>query len=352
MILTEDILPGQIYFKKLVRQAFANNRFPQSLILTGKDMVSLQVYAQWLGQMILCESETEKSCGVCSHCLKFNALTHPDLHLIFPATASSGTDELKTTVKQLSEQPFSELEIPETADILINSVREMTKLLSRSPFEGDKRVIIFFHADRLRKEAANAFLKTLEEPPVGTYFILVSTDPSLMLSTILSRCQQLKLEPFHPDELRNFLSGRGVESNKIELILNQANGDLSKCLQMSQTDTNDTATEVMQLLIPLLKGELPRMLEIIGQWEKQGRDGVLAILQTFTVILRQAYLIKENANPPSSKHTEILKEYSRLDIQACLTFTDDAIVKLYRNVNTSLVLLNLCIQMRRLIRSR
>lgn len=351
MFLSDEQLPGQTEFKKLVRQAFKNNRFPQSLILTGNDRIALQVYAQWLAQLILCQSETEKNCGTCSSCQKFKSLTHPDYHLIFPAAATATIDDTKIIFKQLAENPFSSPDIAETADILINSVREITKLLSRSPFESDKRIVVFHEAERLRKEAANAFLKTLEEPPKGTFFILVSVDPSQMLPTILSRCQQLKLQPFQPDELREFLKSLSIEPNKIDAVIRQSNGQLSKALDLSQSELTDYFSEIVKLLVPLLKGNLPQMLETIGIWEKQGRDEVISYLQTFTEVLRSAFLLRENITSEIFPNQDLLKEYSRLDLSKSLLFLDEAITKLYRNVNISLVLMNLCIQMRKQIRS-
>lgn len=358
MLLNEKTLPGQSKFKNLVLQAYKNKRFPQSLILTGKDELGLQAYSLWVAQIILCENTENPACGNCSQCQKFQQLSHPDLHLIFPQTASATFEDQRNSIKSLAADPFQKLEINETSDVLIVSIREMNKLMSRSPFELDRRVIIIFHADRLRKESANAFLKTLEEPTKGTYFILVSTDPEQMLKTILSRCQQLTLDPFKQDEIQAFLENRGIEKNQAQKIALLADGKIENALGLNQTETRDFQSEMYNLLYPLLKGDLPRMLEVTGSWERTGREDVLGYLNGFSNILRDCNSVKENFSGGFTRHDlveqhkAILTEYAKLDLTKCLQFSDDAIMKIHRNVSVSLVLLNLCIQMRKLIRAK
>lgn len=358
MLLNEKTLPGQTKFKNLVLQAYKNKRFPQSLILTGKDELGLQAYSLWVAQIILCENTENPACGNCSQCQKFQQLSHPDLHLIFPQTASATFEDQRNSIKSLAADPFQKLEINETSDVLIVSIREMNKLMSRSPFELDRRVIIIFHADRLRKESANAFLKTLEEPTKGTYFILVSTDPEQMLKTILSRCQQLTLDPFKQDEIQAFLENRGIEKNQAQKIALLADGKIENALGLNQTETKDFQSEMYNLLYPLLKGDLPRMLEVTGSWERTGREDVLGYLNGFSNILRDCNSVKENFSGGFTRHDlveqhkAILTEYAKLDLTKCLQFSDDAIMKIHRNVSVSLVLLNLCIQMRKLIRAK
>jgi len=132
----------------------SSNRLHHALLLQGKNFSALEKYAMQLSRKILeTKEETQE---------------HPDLFHLRP----SGKARL----------------------ITVESTRELISNLNRSSSQGENKVALLHEIDRMRREAANAFLKTLEEPPQGTFILMVTTRPYSLLPTIRSRCLQVRLE--------------------------------------------------------------------------------------------------------------------------------------------------------------
>jgi len=142
-------------------------RLPHALLVheapgTGGDWL-----AEWVGRLVLCQSATGAPCGACPACHKIATAQHPDL-----------------TRVQLIE---------ESQQIRIEQVRELSAELALTAHQGNYKVAIISPADTLNRFAANALLKTLEEPPSRTLLVLVVTQPSRLPATILSRCQRVRI---------------------------------------------------------------------------------------------------------------------------------------------------------------
>ena len=138
--------------------------------------------ARELARAMMCEHKT--GCGQCGHCHKFNSGNHPDYREI----------------------------APEGIDIKVDQIRQISEQLHFRPFEARARVIVLDQVERLREESANAFLKSLEEPPDYVYFVLVTSDLKALLPTILSRCQKIAFQSLTPDDRCQILTTRfGVE---------------------------------------------------------------------------------------------------------------------------------------------
>src|SRR5205085_1514977 len=140
-------------------------------LFAGPEGVGKRLFALELAKALLCEEppETLTSCGKCSACLLVDAGTHPDLF-------------------QISK--------PEDGNVLdIETVRELCAGFALKSARGRGKVAIVDDADDLNEQAANSFLKTLEEPPAGSVFILIGTSLELQLQTIRSRCQPIRFAP-------------------------------------------------------------------------------------------------------------------------------------------------------------
>jgi DNA polymerase III subunit delta' len=148
-------------------------------------------------------------CGMCKHCRKFISGSHPDFIRIDPE--GQGTK--------------------------IAQIRELRQILAMKPFEAKLRVVVISKADTLNQEASNALLKVLEEPPYRTILILITSQISDLLSTIVSRCQHIR---FHPIPI-NLLAAALMQDFKMdqkeaEFIAIMSNGSFSKALTLQNTD--------------------------------------------------------------------------------------------------------------------
>jgi DNA polymerase-3 subunit delta' len=174
-----------------LRAILEHGRFPHALLFVGPEGVGKRTFAFALAQALFCERNAEEAldpCGVCPSCLQVNALSHPDLLLV--------------------QKPEDKHELP------IKLIRELCLELGLKPMTGTRRIAIVDDADDLNEEAANAFLKTLEEPPDRAVLILIGTAAELQLDTVVSRCRVVRFRPLPEHELAAVLEERGLAESK------------------------------------------------------------------------------------------------------------------------------------------
>ncbi|WP_226635364.1 DNA polymerase III subunit [Novosphingobium profundi] len=134
---------------------------------------------------------------------EMDAEAHPDIHVLTPLPASD--DDAK---KKADGKPYQT-----KRNISVDQVREMIRKLATRPTLGDRRAIIVDPADDLEKGAVNALLKVLEEPPAGTYFLLLAHQPGRLLPTVRSRCRVLRFAPLGEDALGAMLAREAPEAD-------------------------------------------------------------------------------------------------------------------------------------------
>jgi DNA polymerase-3 subunit delta' len=152
----------------LIARAAVRGTLPPSLIFAGPDGVGKRRTARALAQLLNCPAprvEPPDACGDCASCRRIERGVHADVLILEPG---------------------------DTGTIKIDPVREAIERAAYRPFEGRKRVVIIDQADALNPDAQNALLKTLEEPPPSSVFVLVTSRPDSLLVTVRSRCQRLR----------------------------------------------------------------------------------------------------------------------------------------------------------------
>jgi DNA polymerase III subunit delta' len=150
-------------------RAYRAQRLPHALLIHEAPGAGGEWLATWLAQLVLCEHPERAPCFACTGCRRAGLLQHPDLLWLRP--------------------------LEDSRQLRIEQVRELTAELSLTSHAGGYKVGVLTPADALNHFAANALLKTLEEPPPRTLLVLVATQPSRLPPTVLSRCQRLKLPP-------------------------------------------------------------------------------------------------------------------------------------------------------------
>ncbi|HSC26745.1 MAG TPA: DNA polymerase III subunit delta' [Vicinamibacterales bacterium] len=172
-------ISGHTHLLGLLGAAARRGSLPPSLILSGPEGVGKRTAAVALAQALNCVGAAAggppgpDACGVCSACSRIARGVHPDVLTVAPG---------------------------ETGAIRVDQVRDVIERTAYRPFEGRRRVTIIDAADRMVDEAQNALLKTLEEPPASSSFILVTSRPDLLLPTVRSRCQRLRFGRLAPGE--------------------------------------------------------------------------------------------------------------------------------------------------------
>jgi DNA polymerase-3 subunit delta' len=198
-------------------------KLPASILLHGPEGVGKQRLALWVGQMLLCTSDAAP-CGECQGCRYVLEGQHPDLHWIFPRPRlkdDPGADEVKEDLHQAIADRVKDHGLYKrpggTEGIYVYVGRLLVQQASLSPAIAHRKVFVIGDAERMvpqasSPEAANAFLKLLEEPPASTTFILTSSEPTSLLPTIRSRVVAFRVPRLADADVRRFLAQDAVRA--------------------------------------------------------------------------------------------------------------------------------------------
>lgn len=208
-----------------MRAAFARGTLPGSLLLQGTRGIGKQRLALWLAQLLLCADDQRTPCGQCQSCRFVEELRHPDLHWYFPRPRLKDADPDLSDVHDDYAEALSErardsgLYPPPSGSegIFIATVRAIVRGAAISPAIASRKVFIIGEAERMvpqegSEQAANAFLKLLEEPPPNTTIVLTSSEPGALLPTIRSRVVSFRMAPLAQADMRLFLQHEAVAS--------------------------------------------------------------------------------------------------------------------------------------------
>ena len=195
-----------------------------SLIIAPEDTGGEQL-VEAMAAAVLCESPTSEqhACGVCGSCQLIAAFSHPDYRLLRPSIM----DMAHPIEEMRPEKPSKE--------ITIDDVRALDNMVNQTSHRGGKRVVVVYPAHKLNRNAANALLKTLEEPPANTLFILLAHDVQQLIPTIVSRCQLVVAGAPSPESAVTYLNSITPNPRWAE-YLQQENGAVMRVAELIHTD--------------------------------------------------------------------------------------------------------------------
>ncbi|SCZ59126.1 DNA polymerase III subunit delta' [Thiohalomonas denitrificans] len=314
---------------ELVRRHRAD-RLPHALLLTGPQGIGKRSLAAALAQALLCEQPEEEgtACGRCRGCTLYAAGSHPDFLMLEP--------------------------LEEGKSITVDRVRGVVAFQGLKGQYGNRRVAIVSPADRLNVNAANALLKTLEEPTADMLLLLCSSRPSALLPTIRSRCQQVPLPPATPEQAGEWLQNRVEEPGAAADLLAMSGGAPLAALELAsgeQLMVRESVIEALQALSE--QRELP--LAVAEQWFKGGAEPVLRWLSsclTDLIRLRSAPHSARLSNPDLRGRLQPLAEQVDLGaLYRLLDRTQQGVRQVQHQVNAQLVLEEIVITWARYFRA-
>ncbi|MSS70379.1 MAG: DNA polymerase III subunit delta' [Candidatus Latescibacteria bacterium] len=349
-----DTVLGQERAKQVLRRAIRANRIPHALLLTGPDGVGKAALALALARAVNCAQRGEEPCDTCPACHRIQGLTHPDVHVLFPAKRSRreaedvDPEDERKFLAGLAQDPYRYPAVGPSETLLIDRVRRLEKDLRRGLYEGRCRVAILLETERMRQETANALLKTLEEPLPDTLLILVTSRPNALLPTIRSRCQQLRLRPLAEAEIRQaLLRGAGPEG-RIALASGLCQGNLRRAHALMGQDVEDLRDQAYSFLNDGVFGADTALVPFVERWsaggDRKALDGLFDMVVTW---LRDIVLFQEGA-PHRILHTDRRQEVERLAASVNTEAVSRTLSEIERcrdmsrrNVNASLILISL-----------
>lgn len=221
-------------------------RLPHALLFHGPAGIGKSDFIEAFAQSLLCENVRPDghACGECASCGWFAQGNHPDYRRVRPEALDDG--EPAAEGEDAGEDKKSKSTKTASKDIKIEQVRNLSDFMNISTHRQGLRVVVLYPAEALNMPASNALLKTLEEPPPGTVFLLASNSLDRLLPTILSRCRKFALPmPDHAEALA-WLQQQGVQD--ADGWLREQGGAPLAALAQSETGNRDELDALLQIL--------------------------------------------------------------------------------------------------------
>jgi DNA polymerase-3 subunit delta' len=278
----EDI-SGQDRAVKLLRGALERGHAHHAYLLAGPEGVGKELLARTFAQAANCEIEDESArpCGKCGNCRGIERDNFPDVSSLMP--------QAEMVARGLISR--SDLEGAPSKEIRVDDVRALARRLSFAAMRGRRKVAIVTPADAMNERAQNTLLKTLEEPPPATTFLLVSANPDALLPTIRSRCARVQLRPVPEESLIARLRREGVGEEEARERAARAQGSFSLALA-PQGERRELLQDVEEALAAADERDALDLAEAYGE-----RDAALEVAEAVQAWTRDVLVTQAGGVP-------------------------------------------------------
>jgi DNA polymerase III subunit delta' len=283
------IIRGQDRASELLGRAYREGRLAHAYLFAGPSGVGRLTAALELAAAWMCSEEEHGYCGKCRDCTRVFNFRHPDVMLTIPATGSTSPEEITALMETRMEDGISPIRLEGNTRITIDQIRELADRISRKAFENKGHIEIILDADRMGTEAANALLKTLEEPPDETVLILISAKWSALLPTIRSRTHLVRFRRLGHDAISGILTSRlGLDADTADRMSLAADGRPGIALCRANSATEGTTEGLSASVLKQLQEckSLSGVLSLASETaRKLGREGALEFCKEMQSLL-------------------------------------------------------------------
>ncbi len=300
-------LIGQQHARRQAEKILRGNRLSHAYLLTGPNGSGKTAFALAMAEAINgIDHLTDLKGSAVSK--KSSWFTHPDIHLFIPFPSKS-ENEIQPRLELLSGDPY------EIVDFAIRPAlnseqssknrrafypieyyrHEIYPLTRYSPNEGRRTVVVITGIDTMRKEAANAFLKVLEEPSDDFVFILTADKTDQLLPTITSRCQQIRLQTLAKEEIEEGLVQHdGMTPDDASFLARMADGNYALARYFDADTLKQTRSEIIEYLRFSYTQDVPALVRIVGEWNRKlNTENQIAVCNSLEQLLRDIMIYRE-----------------------------------------------------------
>jgi DNA polymerase-3 subunit delta' len=307
-MLFKDII-GQHAIKNQLIQTARENRIPHAQLFTGPEGSGKLPLAIAYAQYINCENKQEKdACGECPSCRKVQQLAHPDLHFSFPVKRASETkpetsdNYISTWRGAVMENPYlgprewyKKLDLENKQGIIpASESNSIIHKLNFKSYEADYKILIMWLPERMHQSTANKLLKMIEEPPPATVFLLVSENPDLLLPTILSRTQKIRV-PSIDDEhmLAAIQHEHNLDEDRAREVVHLSRGNYLNALHFIETDqeSKDHFDRFVSLMRMAYIKDVVGLLNWTEELAPVGRENLKSFLFYAARMIRENFMM-------------------------------------------------------------
>ena len=322
---------GHSRLLSLLARVIARDSMPPAVLLAGPPGVGKRRTAVAIAQSINClqpqspNGFERDACGECASCRRIARGIHPDVIVVEPG--DMGT-------------------------IKIEQLRDVIDRSQYRPFEGRRRVVIIDEADAAGDDAQSALLKTLEEPPSASVFILVSSMPDALLPTVLSRCPRLRFSPLTPNEVAKALvQDHAYSEQDARIAAAESDGSIGRALESQSEDLAEARDAAQRILEETARNSDPGRRINLARALAEGkgspaeeRNRLAVRLRSLGSLLRDVGIIATRADRAMLANTDLEQPLEKLassfDAQRSMrayAAVDRALAALDRNASAKVV---------------
>jgi DNA polymerase-3 subunit delta' len=326
----EEII-GHEKQKKLLLSFLEHERMPHAFLFSGQDGIGKRRTALEFVKHILCEHG--KGCGACKACIRIDRGSHPDLIIL---SRQAGETSIGIDIIRGNEE---------------KKIRGINQEVYEYPYEGKKRAIIIDNADSLTREAANALLKTLEEPPSFNIFFLITASEEEIPHTIRSRCSRVFFTALREDQLKRYFTDvLRLDASQAETLSVISHGSIGAGMFWLEKDN----LRMRNRLVELITGKHKNFLNaaLLSERISKTSDGTTVYLSFLLSLFRDIFVLNVSHDPSMIINRDIkdILKLERVDlrwIEESIKRIQETIHIMRYNVNKWLILENLFLHIMR-----
>jgi len=316
-MVTIDKILGQQKPLEIIDRIIKQGKRGQALLLIGRPGIGKYALANYTASRFLCQKDN-LGCGKCISCRNLANQGHPDFLLVFPfpnvaseskkhtlfhfsdpvnSDARYSSDTLEQVNSFLAEKtldPYRIVGFKKKGNIPVSVVKDLIRAVSKRPMLGDRRAVVICDIDQMAYGAADLFLKTIEEPPEDSLIILTTSQPQILLPTLLSRTTKINLTPVSDQLVQNYLKDHGV-NGVADFYIRYGAGSPGLAVKAYEDNLIERRNELWKIISHYIdKAPLPITIESLRrnyQW-RNDFDEIRRDFDLFEKILRDIYIMK------------------------------------------------------------
>ena len=367
-MIYKDLLINKHIFNNLLKYK-KTNKLPNAFIFHGQDGTGKEGHAIELFAALNCQENKTDACGFCKSCSKIKKLQHENLEIICPLPRTKALSKNDSPLKGLTEtqmktiessfskkglNPYHNISFESANTILINSIREIKKTINLSLSKNTFKVYLILQAEKLcqpNTESANALLKILEEPPDNTLFILITTDISMLIDTLISRCSLIFFPKIHSKEISNYLINKKIKNS--EIIAKISAGNIKNAITLS--NCYEDRIGLLKNFINLIMNSKKNDFDTVTSFLKNKEESI-EFLKLTSLFIKDLLIFQRNNKNDNLNFIDLksyLNEINLANTKAnwsdCIILINNAQNYILMNGLTELILVSLIIEIRKVL---
>ncbi len=337
-------LVGQSFAREQIERILQSGRISHSYLFSGPPGIGKTAFALAFAELIN-GVDNLTDLGSQAFSKKSSWFTHPDIHVFLPVPTTVSVEELRNRLELLREDPYEIVDFSlrpsltnedstknKRAFYPIDYFREEIRPTAfYKPNEGQKTVVIMTGIENMRKEAANAFLKLLEEPSEDMIFLLTTDHTEALLPTIISRCQHIQLSALKTEEIEQALIKQdGLPEDDASYLARVSGGNYAMTRFFDVGTLKQTRQAIIEFLRYAYAQDAVNITETAQDWQSQQNvEGQIAILNVMEVFLRDLMVYR------STQKKELITNADQIEViqKFCKTLSDARLEEMITQVN-------------------